>query len=714
MFSLIKYTSDEWMDFYTFNKASDILFGLLDISLFYLNYTHFSYIAIYWGQNDDEGSLTETCATGKYSYVIIAFLNKFGNGTTPEINLASHCDPSSNGCSTLSTDIRNCQMLGIKVLLSIGGADGDYGLASSDDAKNVSDYLWNNFLGGSSSSRPLGKAILDGIDFDIEISTPQHWQELAGYLKSHSTPTQIVYLSAAPQCPFPDSELGVALDTQIFDYVWIQFYNNPECEYNQSNVNNLLNSWNQWTTSLKKGKVFLGLPASPAAADSGYVPADLLISDILPVIKKSSNYGGVMLWTTYYDKQSGYSSYIQSSLCTQQNPHDCGGNDSHKANKWWKWLIIGVGAALAISLIFCFCCTVRRKDTPEVDGKMKQKKPLHVIEGNAVLYDKAKNIEVGGRTSTDVKIFSFESINAATNNFSATNELGEWDFGRVYKGTLLDGQEIAVRRLSTISKEGLIEFKNAVMPLAKLQHNNLVRLLGFCFQREERIIVYEYISKKCLDFYLFDANRKNVLDWRKRANIIEGIAQGLFYLHHNSRLQVIQLNLKASNILLDEEMNPKIFDFGMAQMFGLKRHEEDTNRISGRYGSMTSEYAINGIWSTKTDVFSFGILILEILSGKKSSSHYHSAEPPNLIEYAWQLWNSGRALELIDSELNESSTTNEVLRYIHIGLLCVQGDAADIPSMSNVVSFLSNDTIELAQPKQPAFFTNVVEEDSAA
>ncbi|XP_039687074.1 acidic endochitinase [Medicago truncatula] len=291
-------------------------------------------IAIYWGQNNNEGTLTETCAKGNYnnySYVIIAFLNKFGNGTTPEINLADHCDPSSNDCTMLSTHIKNCQMKRIKVLLSIGGADGEYGLGSTDDAKNVSDYLWNKFLGGNSSSRPFGDAILDGIDFDIEKNSKgkqnqQHWEELARFLKSRNTSTQNVYLSAAPQCPYPDGELGVALETGVFDYVWIQFYNNPECDYSESEVNRLLDSWKRWTKSLTSGKVFLGLPASPAAADNGYVPADLLCEIVVPVLRISRNYGGVMLWTTHYDKQSGYSNYIKSSLCTQQKSPECGGN----------------------------------------------------------------------------------------------------------------------------------------------------------------------------------------------------------------------------------------------------------------------------------------------------------------------------------------------------------------------------------------------------
>lgn len=314
--------------------SSSLVLLLITFLVFLVNAKADS-IAIYWGQNEDEGSLTETCATGKYSYVIIAFLNKFGNSKTPEINMAGHCDPSSSsssskGCTSLSTDIRNCQAQGIKVFLSIGGANGDYGLASSDDAKDVSDYLWNNFLGGTTTatSRPLGDAILDGIDFDIENSTWQHWEELARFLKSRDTPTQKVYLSAAPQCPFPDRELGVALDTRVFDYVWIQFYNNPECDYStQTRVDPLLDSWKRWTASLTGGKVFLGLPASPAVAGSGYVPADLLCGVLLPVVKMSPNYGGVMLWTTYYDKQSGYSDYIKSSLCTQQMPPQCVGDD---------------------------------------------------------------------------------------------------------------------------------------------------------------------------------------------------------------------------------------------------------------------------------------------------------------------------------------------------------------------------------------------------
>ncbi|OVA06736.1 Glycoside hydrolase [Macleaya cordata] len=271
-------------------------------------------IAVYWGQNGNEGTLTSTCATGKYAYVNIAFLNKFGNGQTPEINLAGHCNPSNNGCAGLATDIRNCQKQGIKVLLSIGGGVGSYSLTSSQNAKQVADYLWNNFLGGQSSSRPLGDAVLDGIDFDIEQGSTQYWDDLAKFLSGYSKPGKKVYLSAAPQCPFPDKYLGTALNTGLFDYVWIQFYNNPPCQYVSGNIENLKSSWNRWTSTIPASMFFLGLPASTQAAGSGFIPADVLTSQVLPVVKTSSKYGGVMLWSKYWDDQSGYSESIKKSV----------------------------------------------------------------------------------------------------------------------------------------------------------------------------------------------------------------------------------------------------------------------------------------------------------------------------------------------------------------------------------------------------------------
>ncbi|XP_027343439.1 acidic endochitinase-like [Abrus precatorius] len=307
-------------------------------------------IAIYWGQNVKEGNLSETCATEKYSFVNIAFLSTFGNGQTPQLNLAGHCDPSTNECAAIGRDIRYCQNQGIKVLLSIGGSSYSL-LASSEDAKNVSDYLWDNFLGGSSSSRPLGDAVLDGIDFDTEQGNASFVEDLARYLYLLSqTKKQPVYLSAAPQCPFPDSMLGSALGTGLFDYVWVQFFNNPICDYTEKNFNNFLSAWKQWTTSLKKGKLFLGLPADEAAAPGGgYVPANALVSQVLPAIKSSPNYGGVMLWSRYYDKMSEYSTHIQNltinptvkPLCTNQSLPTCRSHDSGFVERFGNMSTVG-------------------------------------------------------------------------------------------------------------------------------------------------------------------------------------------------------------------------------------------------------------------------------------------------------------------------------------------------------------------------------------
>ncbi|KAF7148605.1 hypothetical protein RHSIM_Rhsim03G0199000 [Rhododendron simsii] len=270
-------------------------------------------IVVYWGQNETEGKLIDTCSTGKYRIVNIGFLSAFGNFKKPELNLAGHCTPSNRGCQKLSNSIRSCQSQGIKVLLSIGGGDGSYSLSSADDARNVADYLWDHFLGGHADFRPLGDAVLDGIDFDIEAGEP-HYAALARRLSERSQGGKKVYLAAAPQCPFPDEKLNRALSTGLFDYVWIQFYNNPQCEYNTNNPNAFKGSWTRWLQSIPAQKFFVGLPASKAAAGSGYIPKQVLISQVLPFVKSSSKYGGIMLWDRSHDLTSGYSDAVKGSV----------------------------------------------------------------------------------------------------------------------------------------------------------------------------------------------------------------------------------------------------------------------------------------------------------------------------------------------------------------------------------------------------------------
>ncbi|KAF5730606.1 putative ATP binding protein [Tripterygium wilfordii] len=327
-----------------------------------------------------------------------------------------------------------------------------------------------------------------------------------------------------------------------------------------------------------------------------------------------------------------------------------------------------------------------------------------LIVGLLVCIRQYKLRKKGEKDVMDLPIFGLAAIAKATDNFSIDNKLGQGGFGPVYKGTWIDGQEIAVKKLSKSSGQGLTEFKNEVILIAKLQHRNLVRLLGCCIEGEEKLLVYEYMPNKSLDFFIFDQIKGNLLDWQKRLHIIDGIARGLLYLHQDSRLRIIHRDLKASNVLLDKDMNPKISDFGLARMVGVDETEANTNRVVGTFGYMSPEYAVDGLFSVKSDVFSFGVLLLEIVSGKKNRGFSHPDHNHNLLGHAWRLWIEEKSLELTDSTLGDSFVHSEVLRCIHVGLLCVQQRPEDRPNMSAVVLMLNSET-SLPNPKQPGFFT---------
>ncbi|KAJ4839051.1 hypothetical protein Tsubulata_037792, partial [Turnera subulata] len=283
------------------------------------------------------------------------------------------------------------------------------------------------------------------------------------------------------------------------------------------------------------------------------------------------------------------------------------------------------------------------------------------------------------RKEIDVPFFDIRSILAATDNFSEEKKLGRGGFGPVYKGKFPGGQEIAVKRLSSGSGQGLEEFKNEIFK----QHLKFLLTMCFLNLKEDRT--------RCL-----------LLDWELRFNIILDIARGLLYLHHDSRLRVIHRDLKTSNVLLDEEMNPKISDFGLARIFGGKQTEGSTNRVVGTYGYMSPEYALEGNFSIKSDVFSFGVVLLEILSGKKNTGFFKSEQAFSLLDYTWKLWREEKLLDLMDHTLNESCKTNEFLRCVNVGLLCVQEEPWDRPTMSNVLFMLGSETATLPTPKQPA------------
>ncbi|XP_031487613.1 G-type lectin S-receptor-like serine/threonine-protein kinase At4g27290 [Nymphaea colorata] len=307
------------------------------------------------------------------------------------------------------------------------------------------------------------------------------------------------------------------------------------------------------------------------------------------------------------------------------------------------------------------------------------------------------------KENTGPELFDFQVIMAATNNFSESNKLGRGGFGSVYKGKLGGEIEVAVKRLSKGSQQGHQEFMNEVKLIAKLQHRNLVQLLGCCVEGHEKILVYEYMPNKSLNTFLFDEALRRQLDWAKRFEIVMGIARGLQYLHQDSRLRVVHRDLKTSNILLDGEMNPKISDFGLARIFGGDQTQVDTNRVVGTYGYMSPEYALEGRYSTKSDVFSFGVIILEIVSGQKMTNFYDTEHSLNLLGHAWKLWNEEKGLDLLDQSLGWTCHLQQVKRCIHVGLLCIQEDSTDRPTMSSVVLMLSTDSPILLQPKPPVY-----------
>ncbi|CAL5014690.1 unnamed protein product [Urochloa decumbens] len=336
--------------------------------------------------------------------------------------------------------------------------------------------------------------------------------------------------------------------------------------------------------------------------------------------------------------------------------------------------------------------------------RCKYRGKRHKEARKRMMLEYLRSTDEAGDSNIEFPYISFKDLVVATGNFSDSNMLGKGGFGKVYKGFLDGIKEVASRGFSKGSRQGTEEFRNEVVLIAKLQHKNLVKLLGCCIHEDEKFLVYEYLPNKSLDKYLFESARKTKLQWPTRYKIIQGIARGILYLHQDSRLTIIHRDLKASNILLDKEMVPKISDFGMARIFCGDQHQANTNRVVGTYGYMSPEYAMEGAFSVKSDTYSFGVLLLEIVSGLKISSPHLITDFPNLIVYAWNLWKDGKTEDLVDSYVKENCPFDEVSRCIHIGLLCVQDSPDYRPLMSTVVSMLENKTTQLPIPMQPVYF----------
>ncbi|EOA25247.1 hypothetical protein CARUB_v10018562mg [Capsella rubella] len=302
----------------------------------------------------------------------------------------------------------------------------------------------------------------------------------------------------------------------------------------------------------------------------------------------------------------------------------------------------------------------------------------------------------------------FKTIAYATRDFSTV--LGQGGFGFVYKGTLQDGTLVAVKRLSDMSVQGTTEFKTEVELIAKLQHINLVRLLGFCDDNGEKILIYEYLENQSLDVYIFgNTTESRKLNWQQRFAIAKGIAQGIQYIHQESRFRIIHRDIKASNVLLDRDMIPKISDFGLARITRNETDQDNTRRVVGSFGYMAPEYQTNGSFSVKSDVFSFGVLLLEIICGKRNRGFSNLEGDTSLLSCVWRNWEEEDWLKTVDplvvdqlSSSSSPSTSQEVHRCLQIGLLCVQEHAADRPLMSYVVMMLGSEA-PVPQPKPSGY-----------
>lgn len=296
--------------------------------------------------------------------------------------------------------------------------------------------------------------------------------------------------------------------------------------------------------------------------------------------------------------------------------------------------------------------------------------------------------EYGYSAAKNLKLFSYDELRVATRNFHASNKIGRGGFGTVCKGTLKNRTEVAVKTLSAESKQGVHEFLTEIDTISSVKHPNLVELLGCCVQGKHRILVYEYVENNSLDRALFGSNSQQILlEWSRRSAIIMGTARGLAFLHDELVPPIVHRDIKASNILLDKNFLPKIGDFGLAKLFPDNVTHLST-RVAGTIGYLAPEYAMRGQLTKKADIYSFGVLTLEIISGRSSSKSTWAGEQKFLLDVAWQLHEEGRLSELVDP-LAGSFPEEEALRFMKIALFCTQAAAQRRPSMTQVVAMLS-------------------------
>ncbi|KAL5738204.1 hypothetical protein ACOSP7_030965 [Xanthoceras sorbifolium] len=326
----------------------------------------------------------------------------------------------------------------------------------------------------------------------------------------------------------------------------------------------------------------------------------------------------------------------------------------------------------------CFCSLFRRK---------RASLAPHIVEVDE---------EVSGIQNTN--LYTYKELSMATENFSPANKIGQGGFGSVYKGRLRDGTLVAVKVLSANSRQGVREFLTEINVIADIKHENLVKLLGCCVEGNHRILVYGYLENNSLAQKLLGHGHSSIqFNWHTRRFICIGVAQGLAFLHEEVQPHIVHRDIKASNILLDKDFMPKISDFGLAKLFPNNLTHIST-RVAGTEGYLAPEYAIRGQLTRKADIYSFGVLLLEIVSGSCNTNKQLPLGKQYLLERAWQLYERGDLVRLVDTSLNEDYNVEEAHRYLKIALLCTQDMPKLRPSMSTVVKMLTGE-IDITEEK---------------
>ncbi|KAK1302413.1 Cysteine-rich receptor-like protein kinase 42 [Acorus calamus] len=356
-------------------------------------------------------------------------------------------------------------------------------------------------------------------------------------------------------------------------------------------------------------------------------------------------------------------------------------------------VIIGIVAAsiVLVFLIILGIFTYRRRIRKQQEKKQFGKLPLSIAKSHLN--------------------FKYEVLEKATNFFDNSRKLGQGGAGSVYKGTLPDGRTVAVKRLFFNTRQWVDEFFNEVDLVSKIEHKNLVKLLGCSIEGPESLLVYEYLPNKSLDQFLFDKDYPQVLSWEQRFHVIVGAAEGLAYLHAGSITRIIHRDIKGSNLLLDENLNAKIADFGLARRLSADKSHLSTG-VAGTLGYMAPEYLVRGVLTEKADVYSFGVLVLEVVCGRKNN--VYSQESSSVLQIVWRHFQSDTLTEAVDQRLNNNFPEKQASDVLQVGLLCTQASVVLRPSMSDVIQMLTSAECTIPLPMQPPFLnTSIANQDNS-